>query len=160
MSYSVSPHTAPSWDPAGGKVAFEALRLGSGREDPAGRAIAIFDLQTNAIRKLADGANPAWSPVADTIAYLDAAGKKCFTVHSDGTGGQELFTARGGFFSTGRRAPIFFPVVWSPGGDQLIFHQWVDTDLVLDVYRYDLKTSKAGRIGRGELQVVDWRKGE
>lgn len=160
VTYTVSPHTAPSWSPSGGKLAIEALRAGSGREDPTARAVAVFDLQTNAIRKLADGANPSWSPSADVIAYLDPAGSKCFTVHSDGAGQKELFAAQGGFFRTGRRAPIFFPVVWSPFGDQLLFHQWVDTDLVLDVYRFDLKTAKAAMIGRGELQVVDWRKDE
>ncbi|MBZ5524090.1 MAG: hypothetical protein LAP21_17785 [Acidobacteriia bacterium] len=113
--------------------------------------------RNNAVTKLTDGAGPSWSPVEDRIAFLDEAGASCFTIHPDGSGKKELFSAQGGFFSTGPGAPIFFPVTWSPTGDQLLFHQWADEGLVLDLYRFDLATAKARLLGRGELQVVDWR---
>lgn len=157
-SYTVSPHSAPSWSKSQGQIAVEAQPSGSDGRNLTGNAIAIFDLQAARFTKLADGANPSWSPSGGVIAFLDAAGTKCFTIKPDGTDLKELFTAQGSFLTTGRPAPIFFPVVWSPKGDELLFHQWVDTDLVLDVYRFNLATAKAGLIGRGELEVVDWRK--
>ncbi len=156
--YTVSPHSAPSWSKSEGKLALEAQRSGSDGKNPSGNAIAIFDLQSSRFTKLTDGANPSWSPAGDVIAFLDTAGTKCFTIKPDGTDVKELFSAQGGFLTTGGPAPIFFPVVWSPKGDELLFHQWVDTDLVLDVYRFNLATAKAGLVGRGELQVVDWRR--
>jgi hypothetical protein len=160
IRYSVSPHAAASWDPAGNRLAVEVRRSGEERDDAPGSAIAVFDLQSNAVTKLTDGTDPSWSPVEDRIAFVDRAGKNCFTIGSDGSAKKKLFSRQGGFFSTGSGAPIFFPVSWSPKGDQLLFHQWVDDGMVLDVYRFDVATSKAKWIGRGELQVVDWRAGE
>lgn len=157
-SYTVSTHSAPSWSRSQGKIALEAQPSGSDGKSSSGNVIAIFDLQSAGFTRLTDGANPSWSPSGDVIAFLDTAGTKCFTIKPDGTDVKELFTSQGGFLTTGGRAPIFFPVVWSPKGDELLFHQWVDTDLVLDVYRFTLATAKSSLIGRGELQVVDWRR--
>jgi hypothetical protein len=156
--YTVSTHSAPSWSKSQGKIALEAQPAGSDGRSSAGNVIAVFDLQSASFSRLSEGTNPAWSPSGEVIAFLDTAGTKCFTARPDGTGVKELFAAQGGFLTTGKPAPIFFPVVWSPKGDELLFHQWVDTDLVLDLYRFNLATSKAGLVGRGELQVVDWRK--
>jgi hypothetical protein len=157
IRYLVSPRAAASWSPEGNKLAVEVRRSGEEKGDAPASAIAIVNLQDNTVTKLTDGAEPSWSPAADLIAFLDHDGKKCFTIRSDGSEKKELFSRQGGFFSTGSGAPIFFPVSWSPRGDQLLFHQWVDDGMVLDLYRYDLTTARAKLIGRGELQVVDWR---
>src|SRR5260221_6597173 len=106
-----------------------AVKIGravEGHEVTTASAIAIFDPESHAVTKLTDGAAPSWSPVEDLIAFLDEAGTKCLTIRPNGSGKKELFSAQGGFFSTGPAAPIFFPVAWSPRGDQLLFHQWAD----------------------------------
>lgn len=157
IRYAVSPRAAASWDPEGKRLAVEIRRSGEEKSDAPTSAIAIFDLKTGVVAKLTDGAEPAWSPAEDVIAFLDGSGKKCYTVRSDGSDKKELFSRQGGFFSTGAGAPIFFPVTWSPKGDQLLFHQWVDDGMVLDLYSFNMATKKAKFVGRGELQVVNWR---
>jgi len=157
LRYSVSTHAAASWDPAGGRLAVELRRSGEETASAPAAAIALFDLASGAVTWLAGGAEPAWSPAQDLIAFMDEAGAACFTMRPDGSDKKTLFSAQGGFFSTGPAAPIFFPAAWSPKGDQLLFHQWADEGRVFDVYRFDMATAKAKLIGRGELQVVDWR---
>jgi Tol biopolymer transport system component len=154
--YTISNYTAPSWNGAGNQLAFEVRIAGALAENSSSRAVAVWDLLTNQVHKLAEGNNPSWSQAKDVIAFFEPSRQKCFTVRPDGSEKKLLFAlGTKGFHS--QLSLLSFPVVWSPDGNQLIFHQWVDADLVTDVYRLDLQSGKLKLIGRSEVQVVDWR---
>jgi hypothetical protein len=67
-----------------------------------------------------------------------------------------LFSSSKGVLGIGGGAPLFFPIVWSGRGGKLIFHEWVEADLIADVYELDPATDKRERVARSELQVVNW----
>jgi Tol biopolymer transport system component len=152
--YSVSNTAPPSWNQDGSRLAVET-RSSSEPSEQESSSILVWELATNQFWKLSDGVDPAWSPAGDVIAFFSASRQTCFTIKPDGSGRTMLFSVAEGKFGS-NSLPLFFPVVWSPDGMQLIFHQWVEADLVTDVYRFDLKTGKPKRLGRTELQVVNW----
>jgi Tol biopolymer transport system component len=154
--FVISNYAAPSWNGAGDELALEVRSAGALAENSASSAVALWDLRTNQIRKLSDGTNPAWSQAKDVIAFFEPSRQKCFTIKPDGSEKRLLFAlGMNGFYS--QKSLLSFPVVWSPDGNQLIFHQWVDADLITDVYRLDLRGGKPKFLGRSEVQVVDWR---
>jgi len=154
--YIVSVHAPPSWNNAGNRLAVEVRTAEVAAENSASSAIAVWNLETNEVRKLVDGVDPAWSRSEDVIAFFEPSRTKCFTVRPDGSEKKLLFTlGEKGFAS--RSTLLSFPVVWSPDGKELIFHQWVDADLVTDVYRLDLARGKPRFLSRSEVQVVSWR---
>ena len=156
--YILSNHAAPSWNGAGNQLAVEVQSASSPAENSASRAIIVWDIQTNEVHRVADGTDPAWSQAKDVIAFFEPSRQRCFTVRPDGSERTLLFTlGRKGF--TSKLSLLSFPVVWSPDGNQLIFHQWVDADLITNVYRLDLRSGKPRFLGRSEVQVVDWRQG-
>ena len=154
--YMVSNYVAPSWNTGGNRLALEVRNAGALAENSNNSTVVLWDIQTNEIRKLVDGVSPAWSQARDVIAFFDPSRQKCFAVKPDGSEQKLLFALGTKGFSS-RLSLLSFPVVWSPDGNQLIFHQWVDADLVTDVYRLDLKTNKLKFLSRSEVQVVDWR---
>lgn len=157
VSYLVSDYVPPSWSPAGTKLAVEIRRIGPGAGNSSAGAIAVWDLQSERAVKVAEGVEPSWSPAGERIAFFDPSRKKCFVIKPDGAGRKVLFSATRGLLGLGGRAPLFYPVVWSPDGSSLIFHEWSDADLIAEVYKFDLAKAKARRLGRSELQVVNWR---
>jgi len=154
--YTVSGHAPPSWSSSGKQLVIEVRTTGAQAENSGSSAVALWDTETNEVRKLTDGVEPAWSPTKDLVAFFDSSRQECFTIRPDG-GEKELLFALGKRGFASRSARLFFPVVWSPDGNQLIFHQWVDADWVLDVYRLDLKRNKPEFLSRSEVQVVNWR---
>lgn len=156
-SYMVSDYVPPSWDPAGTRLALELRRTGPGANNGNAGVIVVWDLQSGRLRKLADGLAPSWSPKGDRIAFLDAKRANCFTLKPDGSGKALLFSSTRGWLGIGGGAPLVFPVVWSPDGSRVLWHEWVDADLVMEIYQRDLKTGKTKHLGRSELQVVNWR---
>jgi len=157
MTYAVSDYAPPSWAPGGRELALELRRTGPGANNGSAGVIVVWDLESNVYHKLADGVDPSWSPAGDSIAFFDGTRKKCFAIKSDGSHKELLFSATRGWLGVGGGAPLVFPLVWSPGGSRVIWHEWVDADLVTEIYQRDLKTRKVRHIGRSELQVVDWR---
>lgn len=155
--YMVSDYAAPSWSPDGAHLAVELRRTGPGANNSSAGAIVRWDLESGNPFKLADGVDPSWSPDGAKIAFFDPSRSSCFALQPDGSEKKLLFTAVRGLLGAGGGAPLVFPVVWSPDGSSLVFHQWVDADLVVDIYRLDLSSPKARRLGRSELQVVNWR---
>lgn len=155
--YLISDYVPPSWSPDGTRLAVEVRRPGPGANNSSASAIAIWELASGKLHKLAEGADPSWSPNNDEIAYFDATRRDCYVIASDGSHKRLLFSSTRGVLGIGGRAPLFFPVVWSPDGHSLIFHEWVDADLIAEVYQFDLKSRKSRHVGRSELQVVNWR---
>lgn len=147
--YVISDHAPPSWNRTGTQLAVET------RSGPSS-AILLWDIARNQFHKLAEGVNPSWSPTQDEIAFFDPHSRKCFLINSDGSAQKMLFAAGEGPFKS-KSAAFFFPVVWSPDGKQLLFHQWVDSDIVTEIYRLDLSTGKAQPLARTEVQIVNWR---
>lgn len=157
LDYSISNDSPPSWSPNGRRLAIEIRTATEQAVSDQGRSIGLWDLDTNEFQKLVDGRDPAWSPSGSEIAFLEPSRRACFTVKPDGSGKAVLFSLRKKPFGPAT-SPLFFPVVWSPDGTQLIFHQWVDADLVSEVYRLDVKSGHLKFLSRTELQVVNWRK--
>jgi Tol biopolymer transport system component len=155
--YRISNYVPPAWSADGTKLALELRRSGAGANSSSAGAIAIWDLNTRTVRKLADGVDPAWSPATDEIAFFDASRRNCYLIASDGHGKKLLFSSTKGVLGIGGRAPMVFPVVWSHDGRHLLFHEWVDADLITDVYQFDLASKKVRHVGRSEIQVVNWR---
>lgn len=156
-SYTVSDYAPPSWGPVGAELALEFRRAGPGANNGAAGAIVVWELDSNHFRKLADGVEPSWSPAGDRIAFFDAERQNCFSVQPDGSQKSLLFSSTRGFLGAGGGAPLFFPVVWSPEGNRILWHEWADADLRTEIYQRDLETGKVKHVGRSELQVVNWR---
>lgn len=154
--YTVSSYAAPSWNGAGNRLAVEVRSAGALGENSNNSAVVLWNTQTYEIQKSVDGVNPAWSQVRDVIAFFDPSRQKCFALKPDGSEKKLLFALGTNGFGS-RLSLLSFPVVWSPDGNQLIFHQWADADLIMDVYRLDLRSNKLKFLTRSEVQVVDWR---
>lgn len=154
--YTISNYAAPSWNGAGDRLVVEVRNAGALAENSSNSAVVVWNIQTNEVRKIADGLAPAWSQASDVIAFFEPSRQKCFEIKPDGSGQKLLFALGTKGFSS-KLSLLSFPPVWSPDGNQLIFHQWVDADLITDVYRLDLRKGKAKFLGRSEVQVVDWR---
>ncbi len=118
--------------------------------------VAAVELAQSTFRGLAVGVEPSWSPQGDRIAFFDLRRRNCFTVPARGGRATLLFSSRKGILGGGR-APLFYPVVWSPDGKRLLWHEWMDADLLTDIYARDLTTGRVKSLGRSEMQVVDWR---
>jgi Tol biopolymer transport system component len=156
-AYMVSDYAPPSWNPTGTELALELRRTGPAANNSDAGAIVIWDLESGRFRKLADGVDPSWSPAGDRIAFFDVQRKKCFATKPDGSEKKLLFSSTRGWLGIGGGAPLLFPLVWSPDGSRVLWHEWVDADLVTEIYESDLKSKKIKHIGQSELQVVDWR---
>lgn len=154
--YTVSSHAAASWNGAGNKLAVELRAVGAHAENSGSGVVALWDTQTGEVHKLADGIDPSWSQAKDVIAFFETSRQRCFTVRPDGSEKKLLFALETKGFGSKLRL-LTFPVVWSPDGSQLIFHQWVDADLITDIYRLDLRSGKPKFLARSEVQVVNWR---
>ena len=154
--YSLSDYAPVSWSGDSIRLAVEFRRTGPGANNGDAGAIVLWDLDTGTFHKLADGVEPSWSPTGDDIAFFDGTRKKCFLVNANGGVPKLLFSSTKGPLPAGR-SPLVFPVAWSPAGTSLIFHEWVEADLAVNVYRFDLSSTKIKRVARSELQVVNWR---
>jgi len=154
--YSLSDYAPVSWSGDSTRLAVEFRRTGLGTNNGNAGAIVLWDLDTGTFHKLADGVEPSWSPTGDAIAFFDGTRKKCFLVNAEGGVPKLLFSSTTGPLPAGT-SPLVFPVAWSPRGASLIFHEWVDADLAVNVYRFDLRSAKIKRVARSELQVVNWR---
>jgi Tol biopolymer transport system component len=155
VEYELSNYAPPSWSNSGDRLAIEFRRKGTAAGRGAAGMIGIWNPETKQLTKLADGVEPSWSPVEDEIAYFSPKRNKCVAVKA-GEAQRVLFSVGKRGAGAGR-GPLFFPIVWSADGKQVIFHQWVDADLITDVYRLDLTTGKSKKVARSELQVVGWR---
>jgi hypothetical protein len=156
MEYQVSNYSTPSWSPDGKQMAIELRRRGMGSGNSAEVEIGLLELESRAVKELTAGVDPSWSPVGDEIAYYGRDRKRCFGMKTV-TGEKRLLFSVGKRGAGAGRGPLFYPVVWSPDASQLLFHQWVDPDLITDIYRVAVTTGKAKRLGRTEVQAVAWR---
>src|SRR5215471_11339369 len=145
--YTISNHAPPSWSQVGSQLAVGVRSTHEQAENRAAGSIVLWDIEANQFRKLTDGVDPSWSPAGDVIAFFETSRQKCFTIRTDGSEKRLLFALGKRPFPS-MPAPLFYPVVWSPDGKQLLFHQWVDADLITDTYRLDLVNGKLSFIGR------------
>lgn len=156
VEYQVSNYSAPSWEPRGKRLALELRRRGMGAGNSSSSVIGVLDLDTRAVKELAEGVEPSWSPAGDQVAYYPRNRKSCYAVNTT-TGEKRLLFAVGKRGAGAGRGPLFYPAVWSPDGSQLLFHQWADPDLITNIYKLDIATGNSKKVGRAEIQVVNWR---
>lgn len=154
--YNLSDYSPVSWNRDNTRLAIEFRRTGFGASNGSSGAIVLWDLKSGTFHKLSDGVEPSWSPGGDAVAFFDGMRQTCYLANADGGEKKLLFASTKGPLPAGR-SPLVFPVAWSPDGTNLIFHEWVDADLAVNVYQLNLALGKATRVGKSELQVVAWR---
>jgi Tol biopolymer transport system component len=156
---STSWPISASWSPDSRKLVFGVLG-----------EIQVWDSDTGKIWQIANGDQPAWSPSGEWIAYLpgssDPALKenvllpgrwsaRCLIVHPDGT-------ARRVVIDWSRsKTPRFFVVgpVWSPDSKKILLNELADLEtLSVDIYGFDLGTSKVDRLFKNSRPVLGWAK--
>ncbi|MEX2226267.1 MAG: hypothetical protein WEB52_07460 [Dehalococcoidia bacterium] len=124
-----------SWSPDGRSLAFS-------RFDPQDQRLAIFAWNngSGAMRELADGDWPRWSPAGDRIAFKrtlrDGIASQVYTMRSDGSG--EVAVGPPGRYS-------FEELTWSEGGAELSFTRPAFS--ASQLYRVDLAAGRAEAVG-------------
>jgi hypothetical protein len=99
-----------SWSPDAKQLVFEVVA-------PDG-PIKIWDLRSNRVNTLGDGAAPAWSPSGEWIAYFYGDGVRA--VHPDGTGEKTIVQRPRAGFIIRRQLEFRESPVWSPDSAHLV----------------------------------------
>jgi Tol biopolymer transport system component len=155
VRYELSNYAPPSWSPNGDRLAIEFRKKGLGSGNSSASAIGILDPEKKLVLKLADGVDPSWFPSGDEVAYFNPKRNQCLASRLNGEP-RVLFKVGKRGAGAGR-GPLMFPVVWSPDGKALLFHQWVDPDLITNVYKLDLTSGKSKKVAHSEVHAVSWR---
>lgn len=112
----------------------------------------MLDLNTGQVRPLGDGFNPQWSRDGEWIAYYS--GRKCMTVHPDGTGSMTALTPGNGWFT--HRDFDWGSPVWSADSKQLLLNATRNNGSSIDTIRLDLATGKTTTKSNLDVPVFGW----
>lgn len=155
-----------SWSPDSRHLAFDIGDNGSPvKSSPTPlRAIYVMDAATGAVRRIAKGVAPAWSPSGQWIAFLDYlpssddAGKgfaaprpnRVEVMHPDGTGMRIVTTSK-------RDQGLLLAPVWLPDSQALLIQRWHDAEkATVDANRLDLTTGRVARVFQNQAPVFAW----
>jgi Tol biopolymer transport system component len=132
-----------SWSPDSKFLAVTANQPGYG-------GIVVIDLASGAMKTIAEGSNPSWSPKGDWIAYGLAV--KCMIIHPDGTDARSVLDKERKWMNYTLDAPI----VWSPEGDRLLLNQRRIYGTHTRVITVDLATGHAIKNSKDGEVVSGW----
>jgi Tol biopolymer transport system component len=142
-SNSVIWITQLSWSPDGKFLAGSVNGHGYGQ-------IVLIDVATGAMKTIAEGSNPSWSPKGDWIAY--AFYVQCMIIHPDGTGARYVLEKEHKWMNYTLDAPI----VWSPDGERLLLNQRQIFGYHTRVITVDLATGHAIMNSKNGEVVMGW----
>jgi len=144
IKWSAGGKGSLGWSPAGDRLAVEV-------QDAGKSVIGVLDLGTGNLQPIAEGYEPAWSPLGDWIAYYS--GQKCMLVHPDGTVKKVVSDVGGRAF--GYRS-LAWGLVWSPDGKQLLANKIKGDGPHLDVVLIDIANGQAVTKAQNSLPVFGW----
>jgi len=133
-----------TWSPDGRRLAFNKDFQHDADGNPTSLLpeIYVLNIEDGKVSKIAEGAEPSWSPSGEWIAFSDYSafrhGKYANTpfrvslVHPDGTGSVELLK---------QGEDLFLPAIWSPDSKDLLQRPQEDeVNPKVNVYMLDLAT--------------------
>jgi Tol biopolymer transport system component len=132
-----------SWSPDGKFLAGSVSGPGYGQ-------ILLIDVATGAMKTIAEGRDPSWSPKGDWIAY--ALTVKCMIVHPDGTGGRSVLEKEGKWMNY----TVDGPIVWSPDGRKLLLNKRRSFGTHTRVITVDIATGHAVQNSKDGEDVMGW----
>lgn len=142
----ISTDVAPSWSPDGQAVALQ-------RDVGTDAEIVILHRGSSRARRLVEGRFPSWSPHGDAIGFMDLEGRRSLSIPATGGVARELFSP------PKFTQELVAQLVWSPEGDQLVFHRshgLKGTSRV--IFLVEAGTGKRRRIYTGDaLEILAWR---
>lgn len=142
----ISTDAAPSWSPDGQAIALQ-------RDVGTDAEIVVLQRGSDRPRRLTEGRFPAWSLHGDVIGFIDLEGSRSWSIPAAGGATRELFSP------PKFTQELVSQPVWSPDGDQMVFHRTHGIKGSSRViFLVEAGTGKRRRIYTGDaLEILAWR---
>jgi WD40-like Beta Propeller Repeat len=156
-----------TWSPDNQRIAFvkDVERTSNGVRIPSLRAVFVLNVEDGTVSKIADGAEPSWSPSGEWIAFSDyppfkddgkggwyaVNASRVSLIHPDGTGLKVVKLLK-------RDEDLYLPPVWSPDSKDLLIQRPQDESVNprVNIYMLDLSTLKFTAKFKRTPDVYGW----